>query len=70
MPQPSLGKSRGSCQKRSSREMGGRRSQRAGITDGAKNHRKGPQEKHCNWTRGGGKGNGGSRRKLGNTNLP
>lgn len=54
MPQPSLGKSRGSCQKRSSREMGGRRSQRAGITVGAKNHRRGPQEKCCNWTSGGG----------------
>ncbi|KAM7336931.1 hypothetical protein ACRRTK_003050 [Alexandromys fortis] len=41
--------------------MGGRRSQRAGITVGAKNHRRGPQEKYCNWTSG---REGGLRGKL------
>lgn len=86
MPQPSLGKSKGSCQKHSSREMGGRRArthtrahtqththtQQETLQYYAAKERelRGPGEQCCNRTREGKGEKGVSSRKLGNTNLP
>lgn len=74
MPQPSLGKSRSSCQKAQQRGNGREthihRARKAAVLCSRERDSRGPGEPHCNWTGGGEGERGVSRRKLGNTTLP